>query len=88
MLDNAEKNPKHDLIVLINEVANLLKLNWNITISHITREANQVAHCLAHYAHLMEAERVTHQTVPDCARKAYDNDLMNMPQSSSSVAAP
>ncbi|KAL2929299.1 hypothetical protein RDABS01_034710, partial [Bienertia sinuspersici] len=40
MLDNAEENPKHDLIVLINEVANLLKLKWNITISHFKREAN------------------------------------------------
>ncbi|KAL2928976.1 hypothetical protein RDABS01_034387 [Bienertia sinuspersici] len=44
MLDNAEKNPKHDLIALISE------------------------------------------GVPDCARKAYDNDLMNVPQSSSAAA--
>ncbi|KAL2921647.1 hypothetical protein RDABS01_013138 [Bienertia sinuspersici] len=83
---NAEKNPKHDLIVLISEVLQLLKLNWSITIAHIKRDANQVAHCLAHYAHLMDADHVTHQGVPDCARKAYDNDLMNVPQSSSAAA--
>ncbi|KAL2940927.1 hypothetical protein RDABS01_029277 [Bienertia sinuspersici] len=86
MLDNAEKNSKHDLIVLISEVLQLLKLNWSITIAHIKRDANQVAHCLAHYAHLMDADHVTHQGVPDCARKAYDNDLMNVPQSSSAAA--
>ncbi|KAL2928959.1 hypothetical protein RDABS01_034370 [Bienertia sinuspersici] len=87
MLDNAQNTTKHDLLALIIDVGNLLKLDWHITISHIKREANQVAHCLANNAYQMEARKINFQTVPDCARKAYDSDLMNIAQSSNAAAA-
>ncbi|KAL2933050.1 hypothetical protein RDABS01_016169 [Bienertia sinuspersici] len=86
--DDAQNNPKHDIITLILDVANLLKLEWQITISHVNREANQVAHCLANYAHLMEDHKVNHLSVPDCVRKAYDIDLRNVPEGSSSASVP
>ncbi|KAL2932911.1 Histone transcription regulator 3-like protein [Bienertia sinuspersici] len=39
LLDDAQNNPKHDLKALIIDVANLLKLEWQITLSHVNREA-------------------------------------------------
>ncbi|KAL2931630.1 hypothetical protein RDABS01_037040 [Bienertia sinuspersici] len=88
LLEDVQNNAKHDLIALILDVANLLKLEWQVTISHVNREANQVAHCLAQYAHLMEAHKVNHHAIPDCARKAYNFDLRNVTEGSSSAFVP
>uniref|UniRef100_A0A803MMT4 RNase H type-1 domain-containing protein n=1 Tax=Chenopodium quinoa TaxID=63459 RepID=A0A803MMT4_CHEQI len=82
ILEDLKKSGTHEFAAILKDIGELLKGACKFEFNYIRREANEVAHHLAKLAQQLEGHIMTHDSVPPCARLAYEKNLKDSNDSS------
>ena len=76
MLENPKGYQDHHLAPIIKDIVSLLKRNWCVSLLHVKRDVNQVAHGLAEIGRIMTVPKVYHFQPPANVKEAYEKELV------------
>lgn len=74
ILDKPANATDHELEAVVANVLELLDRNWNVEVTWVKRDANELAHLLASMAFDNKEEKEIYMQVPDMAKKTYEVD--------------
>lgn len=75
MLEKPEDYHDHQLGAILVDVSALLKREWSVTILHVKRDINGVAHELADIGRTMDGERTYHFQPPKKVLQTYFQEI-------------
>ena len=83
MITTAGANLHHELVAIVFDVVEMIKKMDFVSVTHVPRERNDLAHQLAKMGKEMQVGCKNHFQIPECVKALYMRDLSGVSNAAS-----